>query len=182
MDRSTAYSSLTLVQAGPLVTRKPQDGQEPHVQPASYCACFDVERDLAPLFPYINAVAEDAQYFEKPEYIKFILQGHLCALYPRRGLFAPVANMNEATDFIGKLLTFVAHIEQCRNGLKPNHKRYRPVSPLDIFRLLPGTNCKECGHATCLAFAAALSPPEGQGYGLSVFFPSVGREGLVSGF
>jgi len=26
-----------------------------------------------------------------------------------------------------------------------------------ILRLLPGTNCRECGFATCLAFAAALS-------------------------
>ena len=157
MDHSTAYSSLTLVQPGPLVTRTPQDGQEPHGQPLSYCARFDVERDLAPLFPYINAVAEDAQYYERPEYIKFMLQGHLCAFYPRQGLFAPVADLNEATDFLSQLLTFVEYIEQRRNGLKPNHKRYRPVSPLDIFRLLPGTNCKACGHATCLAFAAALS-------------------------
>jgi ArsR family metal-binding transcriptional regulator len=27
---------------------------------------------------------------------------------------------------------------------------------LDIWRLLPQTNCKECGEATCMAFAAAL--------------------------
>jgi ArsR family metal-binding transcriptional regulator len=28
--------------------------------------------------------------------------------------------------------------------------------PLDIFKLLPGKNCKECGEATCLAFAVKL--------------------------
>ena len=29
-------------------------------------------------------------------------------------------------------------------------------SPLDIYKLLDGSNCRECGEATCLAFAAAV--------------------------
>jgi acetyl-CoA decarbonylase/synthase complex subunit gamma len=28
---------------------------------------------------------------------------------------------------------------------------------LDIFKLLPGTNCRRCGELTCLAFAVHLS-------------------------
>ncbi|OGW83706.1 MAG: hypothetical protein A2987_05090 [Omnitrophica bacterium RIFCSPLOWO2_01_FULL_45_10] len=31
------------------------------------------------------------------------------------------------------------------------------LSGLDIYKLLPKTNCKECGYATCLAFAMALA-------------------------
>jgi acetyl-CoA decarbonylase/synthase complex subunit gamma len=31
------------------------------------------------------------------------------------------------------------------------------LSGLEIFKLLPKTNCKECGHPTCLAFAMALA-------------------------
>lgn len=30
------------------------------------------------------------------------------------------------------------------------------TSPLDIFKVLPKTNCGECGQATCLAFASAV--------------------------
>lgn len=30
------------------------------------------------------------------------------------------------------------------------------VSPLQIYRYLPGTNCKECGESSCMAFASAL--------------------------
>ncbi len=32
-----------------------------------------------------------------------------------------------------------------------------PLTGLDIFKLLPKTNCKKCGQATCLAFAMALA-------------------------
>jgi len=31
------------------------------------------------------------------------------------------------------------------------------LSGLDIYKLLPKTNCKDCGFATCLAFAMALA-------------------------
>ncbi|MBW1643070.1 MAG: hypothetical protein JRJ76_09550 [Deltaproteobacteria bacterium] len=31
---------------------------------------------------------------------------------------------------------------------------------LDIFKCLPGTNCKKCEYSTCMAFAAALSKGE----------------------
>ncbi len=32
-----------------------------------------------------------------------------------------------------------------------------PLSGLDIYKLLPKTNCKDCGFSTCLAFAMALA-------------------------
>jgi ArsR family metal-binding transcriptional regulator len=35
------------------------------------------------------------------------------------------------------------------------HARRRP-RPLDIYALLPQTNCKECGEATGMAFAFGL--------------------------
>jgi acetyl-CoA decarbonylase/synthase gamma subunit (EC 2.1.1.-) len=31
------------------------------------------------------------------------------------------------------------------------------LTGIEIFKLLPGTNCRECGHPTCLAFAMNLS-------------------------
>jgi acetyl-CoA decarbonylase/synthase complex subunit gamma len=36
----------------------------------------------------------------------------------------------------------------------------RDVSPIDIFKLLPKTNCKKCGVSNCLAFAAKLASRE----------------------
>ncbi|PIV24616.1 MAG: hypothetical protein COZ69_08410 [Deltaproteobacteria bacterium CG_4_8_14_3_um_filter_45_9] len=33
----------------------------------------------------------------------------------------------------------------------------RPIlRPLEVFKLLPGKNCKECGEPTCMAFALKL--------------------------
>jgi len=32
-----------------------------------------------------------------------------------------------------------------------------PLTGIEIFKLLPKTNCKECGEPTCLAFAMKLA-------------------------
>ena len=31
------------------------------------------------------------------------------------------------------------------------------LTGIEIFKMLPKTNCKECGYPTCLAFAMALA-------------------------
>ena len=43
-----------------------------------------------------------------------------------------------------------------RDHIKPTYTSRPMPRPLDIFKLLPGKNCKECGEATCMAFALKL--------------------------
>ncbi len=113
--------------------------------------------DLSPLFPYINARVPGAQYYERPVFIKFLLDDHLCALYPREGAFTPIKDFSDAMRFLRKLADFILNIHRSKDDIVPNHKKYKPISALDIYRLLSGGNCKACGYATCMAFAAALS-------------------------
>lgn len=35
-----------------------------------------------------------------------------------------------------------------------------PVSPMDIYKLLPKTNCKKCGETTCMSFAFKILSKE----------------------
>ena len=32
----------------------------------------------------------------------------------------------------------------------------KPVSAIELYKATPGTNCKECGYSTCLAFATQV--------------------------
>lgn len=43
---------------------------------------------------------------------------------------------------------------------KKNKKDH--INPLNLYKLLPGTNCKECGCTTCMAFAFKLISREVQ--------------------
>jgi len=150
-DFSTAYTTLKLFPTGPMT------GQSADITVGAYGARFDLDCDLSPLFPYINAVADHSQYYEIPVYIKFVLLHRLCAFYPRQGAFAPIRDVAEAMVFLPKLLEFIVDLSSRRSDIIPSQKKFKPVSILDIYRLLPGSNCRICGYATCMAFAAALS-------------------------
>ncbi len=151
LDFSTAYATLRLFQSGPL-------GDWTHEGRAhAYGAKFLLDWDVSPLFPLINAIVPDARLYETPIYIKFALNAHLCAFYPHEGAFSPVKGYAEAVAFLDDLLAFIKDVHARRAEITPNYKKFKPASALDIFQLLPRTNCRACGHATCLAFAAAVS-------------------------
>lgn len=151
MDFSKAHVTLTLFLSGP------QMGRFAEVGCRAYSARFDLDQAISPLFPYINATADNARLYDKPEYIKFILDQRLCAFIPRQGAFTPVYDLAEAHEFLDRLSEFITHIMDRRAAIVPCHKTFKPISAVDIYQLLPGTNCQTCGYATCLAFAAALS-------------------------
>lgn len=150
-DCTRTFSSLSLFRPGPFMEKLGE------LEDNCYGAKFELDWEISRLFPYINAEIKGAQYYSKPEFIKFLFDDHLCALYPQEGAFTPVADHWEAVEFLRKLLDFLVDLEERQETISPNFRRYKPVSPMDIFRLLPGSNCKDCGYPTCLAFAAALS-------------------------
>jgi ArsR family metal-binding transcriptional regulator len=125
-----------------------------------YSADFTLHEDVSHLFPYINAVAEDPVYFEIPDTIQFKLQGRRCALYGKRLVVGGFGNRDSAILFFEVFSEFINGIMKNRPTITPDYKRYKPVPVMDIFKLLPRSNCKECGFPTCLAFAAALSKGE----------------------
>lgn len=151
MDLTTSCDTLTLFTAGPMADHSAE------ISCGSYGARFQLDQDLSPLFPYINAVADHARFYERPVYIKFVFEKRLCAFYAREGAFTPIGDMAQALDFLSKLFDFIGDIAKRSPGIVPSHKKFKPSSALDIFRLLPGSNCRTCGYTTCMAFAAALS-------------------------
>jgi len=143
----TGYSDVSLRVLGPLSR--------------SYrVAHFRLNGDISALFPYINAVAEGATFYEKPVFIKFNLGGFLCGLHPTSGSAGLFENYPQSCEFLDRLVAFLNEIHQRKGSIKPNPKTHRNAPILEIFKLLPGSNCSECGYPSCMAFAAALSRQE----------------------
>ncbi len=117
-------------------------------------ASFGLTRDVAFLFPYLNAVARDAELH--PDCFRFTRGKLACVLYPRWGVFTPVSDRREAWDQALDLLDFLNSVEEQRKEIPPDTTLFRPKPVTRILKLLPLTNCGECGFPTCLAFAANL--------------------------
>jgi len=132
-----------------------------HPESSVWRAEFRLDADVSHLFPYINAVVEGARLHESHCCILFALQKVNYSIYPDRVVAAPFADREQALERIQGLIDFLNDLENRRSSIEPRCDTCQPpVSVLEIFKLLPRTNCKECGLSTCMAFANALSKRE----------------------
>ena len=120
-------------------------------------AGFEFSMNIEFLFPYINAVVKKAQLYEKPSYVRFGFDRTLCVLYPDRGIASPFDDNEDAKDFIVRLMAFLNDILHRKDQITPRYKFFSQAAVTQILKLLPQTNCNDCGFKTCMAFAAMLS-------------------------
>ena len=120
-------------------------------------ANFKLDADVTQLFPYINATIAGTKFYDQPEFVQFMLDNFMCALYHHEVIASPFTGEAQALNFAERLIKLLNDIYLKKEEIKPNYKKVKPVSVIDIYRILPRTNCKKCGFTTCLAFAAALS-------------------------
>ena len=123
-----------------------------------FIAQFD--RDISEVMPYLNARIRGAVYSPRIPTLGFPLGQRMVTLYGTRlavGKTDEIVDtwrtMAWVKDLINETWMKRASIEPCTD------ERERP-QPLEIYKRLPRTNCRECGEPTCMAFAARLSRTE----------------------
>ena len=144
----TGYSDLSLTRGGILQDVSPDPIWGAH---------FKLDNDIRELFPFINGALDKVRYQLRPLHVRFFYQEAACTLYPTEAMVAPLRGRTHAVDFIEDLIGFLNDLHARRRELTPSHKLYQPpVSVVEIVKMLPLTNCRQCGQPTCMAFAAAI--------------------------
>ncbi len=118
---------------------------------------FRLNRNVSRVFPYINGLLKGALYFENPHHIQFFLNGTGCGLYPERAVAGHFPGREEALAFAWSLIDFINEVDERKGEINPSHRKFKHVPTLEVFKILPRTNCRKCGYLTCMAFAAAVS-------------------------
>jgi len=144
----TGYSDLSLTRGGIL-----QD----FTSDLKWGAHFKLDNDIREVFPFINGTVENVRYQLRPLHVRFLHKKAACTLYPLEAMVAPLRGRDHAIAYIHDLIVFLNDIYARRHELRPSHRLYQPpVSVVDIVKMLPRTNCRQCGYPTCMAFAAAI--------------------------
>ena len=85
----------------------------------------------------------------------------------------------EADKILQWLQKEINRVRQERDGITPSEESAGKPQVFEILKLLPRTNCRECGLATCMVFAVQASEG-GRGAEDCLELDAEGRERLES--
>jgi ArsR family metal-binding transcriptional regulator len=80
----------------------------------------------------------------------------LLTFYPDKVMITQVKDTAEGLELLEAVRDLLNQCWARRDTIQPVTAARRAPRPLDVWALLPQTNCKQCGEATCMAFAFAL--------------------------
>jgi ArsR family metal-binding transcriptional regulator len=113
--------------------------------------------DIGEVLPYLNATLRGAAYTAAAPALIWTKAGHRVAFHPYQIAVSNVADRDAAIHELDEVVKLVNRTWERRAEIQPKFdERHRPV-PMEVYKLLPQTNCKACGQPTCFVFAAKLT-------------------------
>ena len=122
----------------------------------SWSARVTLESDIEAVLPYLNGQLEGAEYEPAAKVLVWKDQRYKFAFRPREIKTGPAQDREEAQGLVDRAIALANDIWRDRERFAPRYDKRPTVNLMQIYRLLPRTNCGQCGTGTCMAFAAAL--------------------------
>jgi ArsR family metal-binding transcriptional regulator len=113
--------------------------------------------DISAVFPYLNAVWEGALYSPPAQQLACRVEDRAIALKPREITMSNLPDRDTATVELERLIAQINRIWMDRDLLTPRHTARKRLVAMEIYKLLPQTNCKLCGQPSCFAFASQVT-------------------------
>ncbi|MFC1971209.1 (Fe-S)-binding protein, partial [Chloroflexota bacterium] len=70
---------------------------------------------------------------------------------------AQVHDPQDAREIADEIVARINRIWGEREQTNPRYTERKPPPVIEIYKLLPQSNCRQCGYPACMAFAADLS-------------------------
>ena len=122
-----------------------------------YMAKVTLSVDISEALPYINATVEKGEFMADPPVLVWKEDSRKYALRAREMAVSNLADREQANEVVDALVARINAIWADRDNREPSYATWKKPKALDIFKLLPRTNCGECGLPTCMAYAAKLT-------------------------
>ena len=116
-----------------------------------------LDQDITEVIPYLNAVLGGFQYIKDPPSVSFKLHGKLIAIHSRKICVNALKDEEEGDKIVEWLKQEINDTWERRGEIAPRFESAPRPKVLEILRLLPKTNCGECGQPTCMVFATHVA-------------------------
>jgi ArsR family metal-binding transcriptional regulator len=112
-----------------------------------------LDQDIAEALPYLNATLGGFEYLKDPPAVTFRLHGKLITVHPRQIAVNALRDEEEADKILEWMKREINDAWDNREKITPSYEGAPKPKLLEILKLLPKTNCRECGQPTCMVFA-----------------------------
>ncbi len=116
-----------------------------------------LDEDVGKAIPYLNAVLGGDTYIKDPPSVTFNMYGKLVTVHSRKIAVNALRDEAEARSILEWLKKEINEAWQNRDTIVPKYEGAKKAHPLEIYKLLPRSNCRACGEPTCMAFAALVA-------------------------
>lgn len=120
----------------------------------------ELDNDVTELLPYLNRIIKGGIYNNKGKTLTIKYKGGLVTLHPREIAAGQVKDVTTAKEICEWLKEKINYVYENKNKIEPLYERKHQLTAIEIYKLLPQSNCKKCGELTCLAFAIKILSEE----------------------
>jgi ArsR family metal-binding transcriptional regulator len=113
-----------------------------------------LDEDVGEAIPFLNAVLGGDVYIKDPPSVTFTMHGKLLTVHGRKIAVNALRDEAEAHSILKWIKDEINGAWENRERIVPKYEGAKKAHPLEIYKLLPRTNCKACGQPTCMAFSA----------------------------
>ncbi|NTU61867.1 MAG: hypothetical protein HGB05_00335 [Chloroflexi bacterium] len=125
-------------------------------QPGKIIVIGKPNRSLTEVLPYLATLPGTITYNPDAHTLTFRRPAGFMTLYADRVYITQVGNADEGLELLAALKDAINATWDNREQLVAVTLARRVPRPLEVWTLLPQTNCRQCGEATCMAFAVGL--------------------------
>ena len=122
-----------------------------------YAAKAHLIADISETLPYLNATLRGAVYLPEAAALTWKKGGHSVVFHAYEIATSNVDDREGAEKEIKGLVDLINRTWERRAEITPDTTTRRRPAPMAIYKLLPNTNCKQCGEPTCYTFALKLA-------------------------
>ena len=119
--------------------------------------CFaHLENDIREVIPYLNTVLGGTAYQKNPPSVMFQINGRLIAVHPDKIAINALQDEAEAEKILQWLMREINDTWEKRDEIEPSESVAGKPKLIEVLKLLPKTNCGECGQPTCMVFSSLV--------------------------
>lgn len=120
-----------------------------------HCIAY-LDENIGEALPYLNAVLGGDSYIKNPPSVTFKAHGRLITVHSDKIAVNALRDKAEAHHILEWLKKEINEAWENRAAITPKFDGIGKPHILEIYKLLPKTNCRECGQLTCMVFASLI--------------------------